>query len=82
MIRKPFENESEALTIGDLTAENRLDRLTLYGRLDLTRDKAGLEAARALKALLDAAVTVLEADTLPDKVKRPKAPKTVKNPFG
>ena len=50
---KPFENEEESLSIGDLTAENRTDRVELYGRIHLTRDKSGLEMARQLKALID-----------------------------
>ena len=50
---RPYQNEAEAVEIGDLKIENRLDRITVYGRVDLTRDKAGLENARALKQLLD-----------------------------
>jgi hypothetical protein len=79
---KPFANESESLGIGDLTIENRTDRVSVYGSLDLTRDKKGLEHARALRALLDSVVGALEAEkALPDKVAPPEAPETVKNPF-
>ena len=49
----PFANESESLGIGDLTIENRTDRISIYGNIDLTRDKAGLEHARMLKAVLE-----------------------------
>src|SRR4051794_37946089 len=49
----PFANESESLGIGDLTIENRTDRISIYGNIDLTRDKSGLEHARMLKAVLD-----------------------------
>jgi len=78
----PFANEADSVGIGDLTIENRLDRVSIYGSLDLTRDKQGLEHARALKALLDSIVRVLEADKkLPDKLPPPKAPGRVKNPF-
>lgn len=60
-----------------------LDRVALYGTFDLTRDKQGLAHARALKALLDQVVQVLEADkALPDAVPAPAAPGTVDNPFG
>lgn len=79
----PFANESDSLSLGDFTVENRTDRVSLYGSLDLTRDKAGLQHARALKALLDKVVTTLEAEkNLPDKVAPPAKPETVKNPFG
>ena len=79
---RPYENESDAAEIGDLKIENRLDRISIYGRIDLTRDKAGLENARTLKQLLDDAVRVLEGDpALPEHVAPPKAPVMKRNPF-
>ena len=79
---KPFENESESESIGNLTIENRTDRVALYGNVHLTRDKAGLAHARALKDLLDQVVRVLEGDAkLPDKLELKNAPRPVKNPF-
>jgi len=79
---RPYQNEAEAVEIGDLKIENRLDRITVYGRVDLTCDKAGLENARALKQLLDDVVRVLEGDpTLPEHVAAPKAPVMKRNPF-
>jgi len=78
----PFANEADSVGIGDLTIENRADRVSIYGSLDLTRDKQGLEYARALKGLLDKVVRVLEADkNLPDKLPPPKAPGRIKPPF-
>lgn len=38
-----YENETDSFTIGEMTVENRLDRISLYGSVDLTRDKVGLE---------------------------------------
>jgi hypothetical protein len=56
--------------------------MTIYGRLDLTRDKAGLEAAQALKLVLGATVKALESEKdLPDHVVDPEPTTTVKNPF-
>ena len=79
----PFADDAASLSIGKLTIENGTNCLALYGTLDLTRDKQGLAHARALKALLDQAVQVLEADkTLPDAIPAPAAAKTVANPFG
>ena len=80
----PFADDAASISIGDkLTIENGTDRVALYGTLDLTRDKQGLAHARALKALLDQAVQVLEADkALPDAIPAPAAAKTVANPFG
>ena len=80
---KPFADEAASVSIGELTIENGTDRIALYGSLDLARDKQGLAHARALAALLDQAIQILEADTsLPDAVPPPAVPKTVKNPFG
>ena len=54
----------------------------LYGSLDITRDKPGLAHARALLAVLQEAVRVLEADTnLPAAAPAPAKSKTVANPF-
>jgi hypothetical protein len=79
----PFADDAASISIGGLTVENGTDRIALYGSLDLTRDKQGLAHARALKALLDQAVQLLEADkALPDAAPPPAAAKTVKNPFG
>ena len=76
----PFVDES--VGIGGLTVENRTDRVSVYGSLDLTRDKQGLAHARDLQAVLDRVVRALEADgNLPDKVAPPVATEEVKNPF-
>ena len=78
----PFANESESLGIGDLTIENRTDRVSIYGSIDLTRDKTGLEHARMLKAVLDKLVQALETEkSLPDKIAPPDRPDEVANPF-
>jgi hypothetical protein len=80
---KPFENEEESLSIGDLTVENRTDRVELYGRIHLTRDRKGLEMARQMKALIDSVLGALEkAKDLPDEVVLTNKPRPAKNPFG
>ncbi len=58
---QPFENETDSIAIDELTIENRVDQLELYGSLSITRDQAGLERALRLKAVLDAAVARLQA---------------------
>ena len=77
----PFENESDVVEIGRLALENRLDRITLSGDLDLTADKPGLEQARLLHDLLGKVVASLEAKDLPERLPPPDV-KTVANPFG
>ncbi|MFC5547054.1 hypothetical protein [Massilia aerilata] len=76
----PYANEADVLEIGHLTIENRLDRITISGDLDLTADKQGLEAARRLHALLRQVVAGLEGRDLPDRLPPPKIEK-VDNPF-
>ena len=78
----PFADDAISMSIGELTVENGAERIALYGSLDITRDKAGLAKARALKALLDRAVQHLEAEkSLPETVPAPAPAKSVPNPF-
>jgi hypothetical protein len=79
-IINPFKNESESLQIGGLTVENRLDRVSFYGSIDITRDKAGLTIARQLKEILDLTLAELEKSELPEKIALAPA-ETVDNPF-
>lgn len=81
---KYFENESETQAVGDLTFENRLDRITLHGNVDLTLDKQGLEHAQTLKDSLTKIIAVMKAKekqgALPDKITIAPA-EEVSNPF-
>jgi hypothetical protein len=77
---KPFANESDALTLGDLKVENRVDRISIYGSIDLTRDKVGLANAKTLQALLESAIAVMESKPLPERVE-PSKPHSITNPF-
>jgi len=79
-IISPFQNESETIQICDLTIENRVDRISIYGGIDITRDKEGLENLRQLKAILDLTAVEMERTELPDKIAVAE-PETVKNPF-
>ena len=77
-----FENESDAVTLGsDFSIENRIDRVSIFGSLDLTRDKKGLRLAMVLKANVDAIVAKLQSEHLPEEVKV-TPPRQVDNPFG
>ena len=78
---KPFDNEADVLAVGNLAIENRVDRVTLQGDVELTKDRRGLALAKHLKAVLDATVRALEADkALPEAVEVEK-PRSVRNPF-
>ena len=76
----PYANASDVLHIGRLAVENRADRVTLSGDVDLTADRAGLADARALHKLLGDIVASLEARELPDRLPAPSI-QTVANPF-
>jgi hypothetical protein len=76
----PYANEADVLEVGNLMLENRVDRITISGDVDLTLDKAGLEHARRLHAVLGAVVAALESRPLPDRLPPPDI-QTVDNPF-
>ena len=78
---RPFKNEADCIIIGeDLTIENRVDRVSIFGCIDLTLDRGGLKAAKELKSILDLAVAEMEKTDLPDHIAIAE-PETVKNPF-
>lgn len=76
-----YENETDSLTIGAMTVENRLDRISIYGSLDITKDKDGLEYALKLKRIIDASIDALKrAKSLPEHIEI-LGTNTVENPF-
>jgi hypothetical protein len=77
----PFANERDSLQINGLTIENRSDRVSIYGDIEITRDKTGLKRARQIAELLTRIIKTLSAEKLPDNVPPPKASETVNNPF-
>jgi len=78
---KPFENGTESHAIHDLTLENQEDCVSIYGNLQLTKDQAGLQAAKALQAFLNQVVSALENETnLPEKIDR-QDEQEIENPF-
>lgn len=76
----PFANEADVLQIDHLTIENRLDRITLGGDVDLTLDKAGLAKAQLLHQVLGEIVAAMAASPLPDTLPPPEV-NLVDNPF-
>ncbi|PJI34813.1 hypothetical protein [Acinetobacter pseudolwoffii] len=78
---KAFENGSESHAIHDLTLENDLDCVNLYGNLQITKDQEGLKVAKVLQALLNDIVNHLEnTPDLPEKLERDDED-GVENPF-
>ena len=64
----PFENETDCVQIGELTIENRVDRVSIFGSIDITLDKEGLAVALELKSIIDSALAEMEKTDLPDKI--------------
>jgi hypothetical protein len=75
-----FANESIQIVIDQLKIENRLDRVSVYGSLDITKDQVGLDRALALQAVLAATVAALQAQELPAVLPAPEV-HTIRNPF-
>jgi len=76
----PYANESDVLEIGGLSVENRIDRISISGDIDLTLDKPGLALAKQLQKLLADVVAQLEKQALPDQLPPPEVT-SVANPF-
>lgn len=78
---KPFENATVSHAIHDLTLENQEDCVSIYGNLQLTKDQAGLQAAKVLQAFLNDVVSALENEqNLPEKIER-QDEQEIENPF-
>lgn len=77
---KPFETENESSSIYDLTLENQIDCVSLYGNLQITKDQVGLKAAKALQQLINDVVIALEKEELPVQIER-KPEQEIENPF-
>ena len=78
---KPFDKGVESHAIHDLTLENQEDCVSIYGNLQLTKDQAGLAAAKVLQAFLNELVGILEAtEDLPEHTAR-QDEQEIDNPF-
>ena len=77
---KPFQNGTESHAIHDLTLENDLDCINVYGNLQISKDQVGLQAAKKLQAFINELVAALEQENLPEKIQRPPE-QEIENPF-
>lgn len=78
---KPFEQGTESVAIHDLTLENDLDRISVYGNLQIHKDQESLEIAKKLQGFFAEIVAKLEQESeLPEKIQRPDDDE-VENPF-
>lgn len=78
---KPFSEDQSSSAIYDLTLENQLDCINLYGNLQITKDQQGLATAKALQSFMNQVVEVLEQqENLPEKIEH-QPEQDVENPF-
>ncbi|ENU86710.1 hypothetical protein [Acinetobacter sp. CIP 102129] len=77
---KPFEQGDQSSAIYDLTLENQVDCVSLYGNLQITKDQAGLKTAKALQNFINDVVAALEKQNLPEQIER-KIEREIENPF-
>ncbi|MCI3878642.1 hypothetical protein [Acinetobacter higginsii] len=77
---KPFEQGDESSAIYDLTLENQVDCVSLYGNLQITKDQAGLKTAKTLQRFINDVVAALEKEQLPEQIDR-KPEQDIENPF-
>jgi len=57
-----YENDTDQLDITDLIVTNGMDKITIQGTLDLTKDREGLKNVLKLKRVIDAALEALRRD--------------------
>ncbi|PAX06376.1 hypothetical protein [Sphingomonas lenta] len=80
---KPFADDEGASSIGGLSIENGTAVVVISGSVEITRDQAGLERARALKELADKLVAELEAGGTAQRLTsaQPATTDEIDNPF-
>lgn len=76
---KPFDG-NQSVKITDLTIENSEDKVVIYGDMEITRDKKGLDNLNHLLELLELTKKQLESENLPNKIEN-KESVIIKNPF-
>ena len=77
---KPYQHGTESVQIDDLTIENQIDCISVYGNLQITKDQAGLKTAKALQSFINDVVATLEKQSLPEQIER-KLEREIENPF-
>lgn len=81
---KPYEQGVESYQLDDLTLENQLDVINIYGNLQLYQDQYSLQQAQHLLTLMQNIVGHLQnlqqQNQLPEKVSLMES-RWVENPF-
>lgn len=79
---RPFADDAAVRTVGGLSIENGTTRIAIHGSAEITRDRAGLARARALRDALEAMIAALDLADLPEAVSEETRPAgRTENPF-
>ena len=57
---KPFQNDAQVLSLGNLTIENGTDKISIIGDLDIQADPSGLARLKELADVVSRAIDFLE----------------------
>lgn len=75
-----YFDSNESKKISDLTIENSEDKIIIYGDIDITRDKEGLNNLNELLNYLNGIKLKMDSEDLPEKIES-KSSEIVNNPF-
>ena len=65
---KPFADDVSQSMLNELTFENQGDAVSIYGSLQITADKQGLDNAKQLAKVINEAIAYLEQQELPENI--------------
>jgi hypothetical protein len=57
-----YENDTDRMDIADLMVTNGMEKITIQGILELTKDREGLKNVLKIKRVIDAALEALRRD--------------------
>ncbi|GAA0307559.1 hypothetical protein [Psychrobacter aestuarii] len=79
----PFANNHQSMQVGNLVIENQTDKVTIYGDIDITRDKTGRAAIEELHQLTSAILNAMDTQNLdaPSNDNNDRSDTTIANPF-
>lgn len=81
MTRKTFDKDGQSFSLDNLTFETNVDRVAIYGSVNIDKDQTGLKKALELQQVINDLVSSLQQQPdLPEKIEQAVV-RQVKNPF-
>lgn len=84
---EPFANDSQSMQIGELVIENQLEKIIIYGDIDIHLNASGYQQAKQLQELTGKIIQAFEKDperiktSTESKDKSDQADENIDNPF-